>query len=121
MILVAAGVVSYLSLRDPKLEPRGALPLCLLVFALLFDLSVTTDRLFFGLALSVTSRYTMANLLLPLGLIAYGWSRLPRGFHVQPTPDSGHRDRRACAARSSLSSSLCPRTMACGRRCNIER
>ena len=61
----------------PKLEPRGALPLCLLVFALLFDLSVTTDRLIFGLALSVTSRYTMANLLLPLGLIAYGWSRLP--------------------------------------------
>jgi len=57
--------------------------LCLLVFAFLFDLSVTTDRLIFGLALSVTSRYTMANLLLPLGLIAYGWSRLPRPFHMR--------------------------------------
>ena len=66
-----------------KLEPRGTLPLCLLVFALLFDLSVTTDRLFFGLALSVTSRYTMANLLLPLGLIAYGWSRVPMHFRVR--------------------------------------
>ena len=49
----------------------------------LFDLSVTTDRLIFGLALSVTSRYTMANLLLPLGLIAYGWSRLPNHFEVR--------------------------------------
>jgi hypothetical protein len=86
IILVAAGVVSYVSLRDPKLEPRGALPLCLLVFALLFDLSVTTDRLIFGLALSVTSRYTMANLLLPLGLIAYGWSKLPRGFQMRRLP-----------------------------------
>jgi hypothetical protein len=86
VILAATGVVSYLSLRDSKLEPRGTLPLCLLVFALLFDLSVTTDRLFFGLALSVTSRYTMANLLLPLGLIAYGWSRLPRRFHVRRLP-----------------------------------
>ena len=86
LILVAAGVVSFVSLRDPKLEPRGALPLCLLVFALLFDLSVTTDRLIFGLALSVTSRYTMANLLLPLGLIAYGWSRLPSRFHVRRLP-----------------------------------
>ena len=83
VLLVAAGVVSYLSLRDSKLEPRGALPLCLLVFALLFDLSVTTDRLIFGLALSVTSRYTMANLLLPLGLIAYWWSRLPNHFEVR--------------------------------------
>jgi hypothetical protein len=86
VILVATGLVSYLSLRDPKLEPRGALPLCLLVFALLFDLSVTTDRLIFGLALSVTSRYTMANLLLPLGLIAYGWSRLPMGIRVRRLP-----------------------------------
>ena len=86
VILVATGTISYLSLRDPKLEPRGALPLCLLVFALLFDLSVTTDRLIFGLALSVTSRYTMANLLLPLGLIAYGWSRLPSPSLVRRPP-----------------------------------
>jgi hypothetical protein len=86
VLLVATGVVSYLSLRDPKLEPRGALPLCLLVFALLFDVSVTTDRLIFGLALSVTSRYTMANLLLPLGLIAFGWSRLPSGVQLRRLP-----------------------------------
>jgi hypothetical protein len=83
VLLLATGVVSYLSLRDRALEQRGILPLCLLVFAVLFDLSVTTDRLIFGLALSVTSRYTMANLLLPLGLIAYGWSRLPRRFDEQ--------------------------------------
>ena len=88
VILIATAVVSYLSLRDPKLQPRGTLPLCLLVFALLFDLSVTTDRLIFGLAPSVTSRYTMANLLLPLGLIAYGWSRLPLQLRVRRLPTS---------------------------------
>ena len=86
VILVATGAVSYMSIRDPVLEQKGALPLCLLVFALLFDLSVTTNRLIFGLALSVTSRYTMANLLLPLGLIAYGWHRLPRRFNVKRLP-----------------------------------
>jgi hypothetical protein len=86
VILAATVAVSCLSLRDRKLEPRGTLPLCLLVFAVLFDLSVTTDRLIFGLALSVTSRYTMANLLLPLGLIAYGWSRVPMRLRVRRLP-----------------------------------
>ncbi len=58
-------------------EVRGTpLPAALILFAVLFDLSIALGRVSFGIDQALSSRYTMANLLLLLGVAAYLIPRL---------------------------------------------
>ena len=53
-------------------DNRGVpLPAGLILFAVLFDLSIALSRLSFGIAQAMSSRYTIANLLLLLGIACY--------------------------------------------------
>ena len=63
--------VFYRSYRE-KPEDRGTpLPAALILFAILFDLSIAVGRVSLGTGQALASRYTMANLLLLLGIAVY--------------------------------------------------
>lgn len=79
-LLVASGLVVVRCIQDRTTGRRNPLPICLIVFAILFDLSVSLSRLFVGLA----GRYTMANLLIPLALVSFALARLPTVRTLRP-------------------------------------
>ncbi|HEV3280925.1 MAG TPA: hypothetical protein VG032_04885 [Acidimicrobiales bacterium] len=80
LLSAAAGVLiaSWYQRKYLVGPPPLPLPVALIAFALLFDLSVAVARLSFGLSSALWPRYTMANLLLILGIVLFLVPRLPR-------------------------------------------
>ncbi len=91
-LLLAAGWVLGASLRDRIGAPGPhalPLPAALIVFALFFDTSLGVGRVSLGLDGALGSRYTMANLLVLLGVILFAFQRLPewpRASGLSPSP-----------------------------------
>ena len=73
-------VAIYVFMKCCKENPevRGTpLPAALILSAILFDISIALGRASFGIDQALSSRYTMANLLLLVGVAAYLIPRLP--------------------------------------------
>ncbi len=70
VLSVVAVVVMVQCWRERSSPGRGTIPLpaALILYATLFDLSIAFGRLSFGVAESLAPRYTMANLLLLIGV-----------------------------------------------------
>jgi hypothetical protein len=59
-------------------KERFPLPLLLIGFSLLWDVTVTLGRSAGGATVAVTTdRYVMANLILLTGIVMYAWARIP--------------------------------------------
>jgi hypothetical protein len=71
--------------RTPRPRPLP-LPAALIVFAVLFDISIALGRVSLGMSGALASRYTMANLLLVLGVLLFALPRLPRVLDTPPPP-----------------------------------
>jgi hypothetical protein len=94
-VLLAAGIlVVARSVRLWRQSPGLPLPGLLIVFALLFDLTVALGRVSFGVAQALSARYTMANLLI---VIAVAVSVFASG-RTQPA----HRRTRGVTTRLGL-------------------
>ena len=70
-------------LRDRPLDPdrdrtQLPLPLLMIVYALLFDLTVALGRAGQRTVAGQQGRYTMPNLILVAGLVAYAWAHPPK-------------------------------------------
>jgi len=72
VICIVAGFVVVQSMR----EHRNPLPAVLIIFGLLFDLLITTGRIGEGLPLALSSRFTMPNLILLVGIVTYACDHL---------------------------------------------
>jgi len=72
VILTVAGYVVVQAFRK-----REHCPVLLIAFAVLFDLVITEGRTGFGPLTAVKSYYAIPNLILLLGIIAYGWRHPP--------------------------------------------
>jgi len=75
-LLAIGALVFYLSCRE---RPRGRLvplPAALVLFAVLFDVTIAVGRSSAGAFQALSFRYTMGNLLLLIGVALFGWSRL---------------------------------------------
>jgi hypothetical protein len=71
ILSVVALFVFYRNCKETP-EDRGTpLPACLILFAFLFDLSIAFGRVSLGVGQALSSRYTMANILLLVGIAAY--------------------------------------------------
>jgi hypothetical protein len=75
--LVALYVV-YRSLRQWRRDERLPLPVALIAFAFMFDVSIALGRLSLGVSQALSSRYTMANLTVLIAILCYGFSRSSR-------------------------------------------
>ena len=75
-LLLAAAFVVVMSFRERRASLQSVLPAALIVFAVLFDVSVASNRLALGVLPSLAPRYTMANLLLLLAIIVYAIEHL---------------------------------------------
>jgi hypothetical protein len=76
VLLLAAAFVVVSSFRERRALVESVLPVVLIVFAVLFDPFVASNRLLFGVVPSLAPRYTMANLLLLLAIIVYALRHL---------------------------------------------
>ena len=79
-LLLAAILVGVQTFRERQVRPNP-LPLLLIVFGLLFDLTIAPARFGVGLQSSVSleySRYTMPNVLLIVAIVIYGWAHVPK-------------------------------------------
>jgi hypothetical protein len=75
--LLAIGIfVFYRSWRERPGDRRVPLPAALILYAVLFDLTIAIGRSTAGASQAQSFRYTMANLLLLIGVALYGFSRL---------------------------------------------
>ena len=77
LILAAAVFVIVRSIQTHD-HTRVPLPLLMIVFALLFDLTVALGRAGERNAAGQQGRYTMPNLILLAGLVAFAWAHPPR-------------------------------------------
>ena len=92
LFLIAAFVV-VLSVRDRTSRVAIPLPVSLITFGVLFDVSIVFGRLGFGVADALSTCYTMANLLVLTGIVAFVWSR------IRQTQGSRGRERKLNLAR----------------------
>jgi hypothetical protein len=75
-VLAVAVLVVIQSVRHRR-GGRNCLPVALIVFGLMFDLFTAVGRVALGVSIGAqSSRYTMANLLVLLGIITYAWVHL---------------------------------------------
>ena len=95
ILSVVAVVVVVQCWRERSTPGRGTIPLpaALILYATLFDLSIAFGRLSFGVAQSLAPRYTMANLLLLIGI----------ALHVIHRADATSRSVHSMKARRSPS------------------
>lgn len=78
VLLGAALFVLVQSWRHRSTTERFPLPLFLIGFSVLFDLTITAGRSGAGPAGAADSnRYVMANLILLSGIVLYGWAHIP--------------------------------------------
>jgi hypothetical protein len=76
LILIAL-FVFYKSCAEKPVDRGTPLPAVLILYAVLFDLLISLGRVSSGVAQALASRYTMANLLLVLGIAVYLVCLLP--------------------------------------------
>ncbi len=76
-VLLAAGLTVVGSIRSVKRSAALPVPLLLITFALLFDLSIAGGRLSLGIERAASPRYTMANLLILVAVAVYVFSVPP--------------------------------------------
>ena len=68
-------VVQSLRRRHEKLS---CLPVALIIFGFLFDVSIAVGRVVEGVAVGASqSRYTMANVVILVAIVTYAWARDP--------------------------------------------
>jgi len=72
VIFIVAGFVVVKSVR----ERRNPLPAVLIIFALLFDFLIAIGRIGEGWPVALSSRYTMPNLILLVGIVIYACEHL---------------------------------------------
>jgi hypothetical protein len=93
VVLVAAVFAVVQSLRDRTMRDRNPLPVALIAFGLLFDASIVLGRISFGIGQALSPRYSMANLLVLIGILIFAWGYTHHGA----TTD--HRKRNPLIAR----------------------
>jgi hypothetical protein len=93
-VCIVAAFVVFRSLRDRSSQFRNPLPVTLIAFGALFDVSIVFGRISSGITEALSTRYTMANLLLLTGIVAYVWTQVPQPRGVR------RRVRRFTVARS---------------------
>jgi len=76
VILVVAIFVVIRSVLERTSLTSTALPVALILFGTLFDGSVALGRLGFGVADALGTRYSMANLLVLTGIVAFAWAHI---------------------------------------------
>jgi hypothetical protein len=91
LLLLGAVVVIVYSIRERATSERPPLAVALVVFALLFDLTIVIGRGLAALPFASQRRFTMPNIVLVAGLVVFAWSHVPRFI---PTPDRRRRARR---------------------------
>ena len=79
LLVLAAAFVVVMSFRERRVSRQSAFSVALILFTILFDPSVASNRLAFGVVPSLAPRYTMANLLLLLAIAIYVLGRVPAG------------------------------------------
>ena len=86
-------------LKERSLSGSGSIPLpaAVILFAVLFDASIALGRVSFGLAQSLAPRYTMANLLLLVGIAIHVIHRLDLQNQPAHAKQAGHRPIRVAA------------------------
>ena len=78
VIFVTAILVLVYSWRQRSASERLPLPALIIVFSLLFDMTITAGRGGSGVAGAVNAnRFVMANLILLTGIVIYGLARIP--------------------------------------------
>jgi hypothetical protein len=78
LILLAAALVIVLSLLDERrTKSRIPLPILLITFGVLFDVTIAIGRAHFAPG-ALTNRYVMPNLLILLGIVVYALAHVPR-------------------------------------------
>ena len=80
MAILVVGVL-WFSVLGWRRDTQVPLPAALIIFGLLFDLSAALGRLSFGVDQALSSRYTMANLLVLTGLACYAFGPRRSGIH----------------------------------------
>ena len=84
IVLVFAIYVIVQSVRERRTREQLPVPFLLVLFALLFDASVTWGRLGEGLNSPLMgNRYVLANLVLLSGITMYAWVHLPIWFRSE--------------------------------------
>ena len=76
LILLAAALVVGLSLLERRTKRRPPLPILLIAFGLLYDLTVAVGRAYFEPG-ALINRYVMPNLLVLLGIVVYALAHIP--------------------------------------------
>ena len=76
VLSVAAVFVVVSSFRERRFRNRRPLPLTLIAFGVLFDGSIALGRLGFGIPDALSTRYTMVNLLVIIGIGAFAWDHI---------------------------------------------
>ncbi len=71
LLSLVAVYVFYRSCKESPTDRGTPLPAALILFGFLFDLAITFGRVSLGVGQALSSRYTMANLLLLLGIAVY--------------------------------------------------
>jgi hypothetical protein len=90
--LLGAAIFVIIQSWRHRTEERLPLPLLLIGFALLFDVTVAWGRVGGGVAGAVEgNRYVLPNLVLLIGLVLYAWS------HVPPRPVPKTQTAATCA------------------------
>jgi hypothetical protein len=79
LLLIVAVFIVARCVRDRKSRSVCPLPLALIVFGVLFDVSIALGRLKLGVIYALAQRYTMANLLVLFGVVAYAWAHASSG------------------------------------------
>jgi hypothetical protein len=93
VLFIPSVCVVVASLRDRTSRIRNPLPVTLIVFGVLFDGSTVLGRLTLGIGAALATRYTMANLLVLLGIVAFAWA------HVRPSREARARGPRFTTTR----------------------
>jgi hypothetical protein len=79
VLLLASVFVVVICVRERTSPGRRPLPVALVMFGLLFDGSTALGRLGFGVVDAKSTRYTMANLLVLVGILSFAWAHLNSG------------------------------------------
>jgi hypothetical protein len=86
ILCVAAGYVVVTSVRLRQSGGQCPLPVAVIGFAILFDLSVASGRLSLGMSYAFKSEYTMPNLLLLVAIVSFAFARLGQDRASLHTP-----------------------------------
>jgi hypothetical protein len=88
-LFAAAAFVVVRSLQERRNDTRMPLPLLLILFALLFDLTIALGRANEGVQAALQGRYTMPSVLLIVGIATYTCAHLPH-LRVGLSRDNPH-------------------------------